>query len=268
MMIMMMVMVMVMVMMMMMMMMMMLVQSAIVLFQLKKCTERHTETVCWYQVAALGKHRVGIWHSLAFGLLFDIHPWNFGRIPSFRSDFVRSPAAISFHLVHPCTSSAPNIEEVAPSRNKLSQVLGCVPCHSMSFHVGVLSEAKFCRHGRPVVPSSEEGTWILWSREGQCPSRWSEIHVFSPMFAGHVPSFYNSQVGELWRITWKNMISHPYLGKDRQSFATSQKHLFPVFFSPMSSMSSMSSIINDRFANSFKHHWLITHQYFTRFFHV
>ena len=41
--IMMMVMVMVMV---MMMMMMMLVQSAIVLFQLKKCTERHTETVC------------------------------------------------------------------------------------------------------------------------------------------------------------------------------------------------------------------------------
>ena len=28
------------------MMMMMMVQSAIVLFQLKKCTERHTETVC------------------------------------------------------------------------------------------------------------------------------------------------------------------------------------------------------------------------------
>ena len=151
----------------------------------------------------------------------------------------------SCNLFPPCTSLYQFRTKHWRSRTKSQQVVTSSWLCSMSFHVipcrspqrsQVLSPWS---SRRPVVRG---GTWILWLREGQCPSRWSEIHVFSPMFAGHVPSFYNSQVGELWRITWKNMISHPYLGKDRQSFATSQKHLFPVFFSPMS---SMSSIIND-----------------------
>ena len=125
------------------------------------------------------------------------------------------------------------------SRNKSQQVVisSCVPCHSMSFHVGVQQRSQVLSPWSSRRPRRDLNTLIarravpfqvIWDSRFFTDLRRS-CSIFLQQSSRRIMANYME----------KNMISHPYLWKDRQSFATSQKHLFPVFF----------------FANEFNHQW-------------
>jgi hypothetical protein len=75
------------------------------------------------------------------------------------------------------------------SRNKSQQVVisSCVPCHSMSFHVGVQQRSQVLSpwsSRRPVVPSSEEGPEYFDREKGSAlpgDLRFTFFHRSSPV---------------------------------------------------------------------------------------